>query len=116
MTWRESAEPALAENVQREGSDYFFDFFIMAIRAAVAGLGIALLPRVLIEQELAARQLIRVGEYTATNVQKTYLLFPQQKRDWGPLIAFAAWLDAEMEHYRSLRIYPEHGGRVCETL
>lgn len=116
MTWSESVAPGRAEHVQRDGSDHFFDFFIMAIRAAVAGLGIALLPRVLIEQELAAGQLIRLGEYAATNAQKTYLMFPQQKHDWAPLVTFATWLDAQMTRYRELRDVPEHAERVYETL
>ncbi len=114
MTWSESIAQDHAEQVQRDGSDHFFDFFVMAIRAAVAGLGIALLPRVLIEQELAAGQLIRIGEYAAINAQKTYLMFPEQKRDWTPLVTFASWLDAEMTLYRARRGKLEHGRSVGE--
>jgi DNA-binding transcriptional LysR family regulator len=103
MTWSEAAAHEATEHTPREGSDHSFDFFIMAIRAAVAGLGLALLPRVLIEQELASGQLVRIGGYAAINAQKTYLMFPEQRRDWAPFVAFAAWLDEEMTRYRAQR-------------
>lgn len=103
MGWSESAGREQTGHLLRDGSDHFFDFFIMAIRAAVAGLGVALLPRILIEQELATRQLVRIGDYAAINSQKTYLMFAEQKRDWAPLAAFAAWLEAEMTRYRATR-------------
>jgi hypothetical protein len=61
------------------------------------------LPRVLIEQELASGQLVRIGAYAAINAQKTYLMFPEQRRDWAPFVAFAAWLDEEMARYRAQR-------------
>jgi DNA-binding transcriptional LysR family regulator len=99
--WSETAGREQTGQLLRDGGDHFFDFFIMAIRAAVAGLGIALLPHVLIEQELATGQLVRVGDYAAINSQKTYLMFPEQKRNWAPLAAFAAWLEAEMMRYRA---------------
>ena len=100
-TWSEAAGRGHSGHVQREGGDHFFDFFILAIHAAVAGLGIALLPRVLIERELASGELVRVGEYAAINTQKTYLMFPEQKRNWAPLLTFASWLDAEIARYRA---------------
>jgi DNA-binding transcriptional LysR family regulator len=103
MTWSEATAHEATQHTPREGSDHSFDFFIMAIRAAVAGLGLALLPRVLIEQELALGQLLRIGGYAAINAQKTYLMFPEQRRDWAPFVAFAAWLDEEMTRYRAQR-------------
>jgi len=102
MAWSETAGREQAGHLLRDGRDCYFDFFIMAIRAAAAGLGVALLPHVLIEHELATRQLVRVGDYAAINSQKTYLMFPEQKRDWPPLAAFAAWLEAEMTRYRTM--------------
>jgi len=104
MAWSETEGHEQTGHLLRDGSDHFFDFFIMAIRAAVAGLGVALLPRVLIEQELATRQLVRVSDYAAINSQKTYLMFPEQKRDWAPLAAFAGWIEAEMTRYRATRV------------
>ncbi len=82
-----------AGHVPREASDHFFDFFIMAIRADVADLGLALLPRVPIEQEVASGQLMRIGGYAAINAQKTYLIFSEQRHDWTPFARFASWLE-----------------------
>jgi DNA-binding transcriptional LysR family regulator len=109
MTWSEAASHETVERTPREASDHFFDFFIMAIRAAVAGLGLALLPRVLIEQELASGQLVRIGGYAVINAQKTYLMFPEQRRDWAPFVAFAAWIDEEMTRYRAQRLVLQVG-------
>jgi DNA-binding transcriptional LysR family regulator len=60
MAWSEAAAHETVERTPSEGSHNFFFFFIMAIRAAVAGLGLALLPRVLIEQELASGRWVRM--------------------------------------------------------
>nr|WP_284505773.1 LysR substrate-binding domain-containing protein [Caballeronia sp. INDeC2] len=103
MSWSETDVSARGAQPSRDGSDHSFDFFIMAIRAAVAGLGVALLPRVLIEQELASGQLIRIGDYAAINAQKTYLMFAEQRRDWAPFATFASWLEEEMRRYRAVR-------------
>ena len=100
MAWSESVEQT---RIAHQGSDHFFDFFIMAIHAAVAGLGLALLPRILIERELLGGQLMRVGNYSAINAEKTYFLYPEQKREWAPLVTFATWLDAEIALYRNQR-------------
>jgi hypothetical protein len=46
----------------------------MAIRAPVAGLGIAL-PRVRNEPEIRSGQLVQIGDYAAINAQKTHPMF-----------------------------------------
>lgn len=99
--WSESAAQGRDEHGRRDIGDHYFDFFVMAIRAAVSGLGVALLPRVLVEQELATGQLVRIGDYAVVNAQKAYLMFPEQKREWAPLAAFAAWMEEEMARYRN---------------
>lgn len=100
MRWSESVTQGQSAHAHRDGSDHAFDFFLLAIRAAVAGLGVALLPHVLIEQELASGQIVRIGDYAVINAQKTYLMFVEHKRDWLPLAIFAAWLEGQMEAYR----------------
>lgn len=98
--WSETCAPGHDPHGRSEAGDHYFDFFVMAIRAAVSGLGAALLPRVLIEEELAAGRLVRIGDYAVVNAQKAYLMFPEQKRDWAPLAAFSAWMENEMARYR----------------
>jgi len=98
--WRDAVAQAPDDAGRSETGDHHFDFFIMAVRAAVAGLGVALLPRVLIEQELAAGQLVRIGDYAVVNAQKAFLMFPEQKRDWSPRMAFASWIMDEMAYGR----------------
>ncbi|NIF91237.1 LysR substrate-binding domain-containing protein [Burkholderia sp. Cy-637] len=101
--WMNWAEAAATPRAEPHGGDHFFDFFIMAIQAAVAGLGLALLPRLLIETELREGRLVRVGDYATVNAQKTYLLYPEQKQDSAPLVTFAGWLEGEMAEYRASR-------------
>ncbi len=80
-----------------------YDMFIMAINAAVAGLGIALLPRVLIERELASGTLVQAHAHTLANAQTIYFSYPAQRRDWAPLQQFDAWLRNAVDTYLAER-------------
>ncbi|APD11334.1 hypothetical protein UC34_15685 [Pandoraea vervacti] len=80
-----------------------YDMFIMAINAAVAGLGVALLPRVLIERELASGALVQAHPHTLANAQTLYFSYPAQRRDWAPLRQFDAWLRGAVDTYLSER-------------
>ena len=68
-----------------------FDQFLMMAQAAVAGSGIALIPRFLIEPELAAGTLISPFPHVLESDQAYYLVHRQG--DVRPALAnFAAWL------------------------
>ena len=66
-----------------------FDQFAMAAQAASAGLGAALLPRFLIDRELA------MGELVIAIDQPITWHGPQPAKPTPPLAAFRQWLEAE---------------------
>ncbi|AJC22784.1 LysR substrate-binding domain-containing protein [Pandoraea pulmonicola] len=93
--------PGDAVRPQRSAQRY--DMFIMAINAAVAGLGVALLPRVLIERELATGALVQAHAHTLASPQTIYYSTPAQRSDWAPLRQFDTWLRRAVDDYRASR-------------
>ena len=72
-----------------------FDQFTALIEAAAAGLGMALLPTLLVEKELAAGQLVPVMDLPVAGA--TYhLVWPPDRGQYPPLLRFRAWLVAEV--------------------
>jgi DNA-binding transcriptional LysR family regulator len=71
-----------------------FDQFLMMAQAAVAGAGIALIPRFLIEPELAAGTLISPFAHVLETQEAYYLV--HRRDDARPALAqFATWLAAQ---------------------
>lgn len=73
----------------------FVDQFAIAVQAAIAGLGVALLPRFLIESDLAAGDLRLPVDLPWQSEENYYLAWPASRRDYAPLLAFRAWLQAQ---------------------
>ncbi|RKD73759.1 LysR substrate-binding domain-containing protein [Rhizobium sp. WW_1] len=73
-----------------------YDLHIMLIEAALAGLGVALVPRLYVETELAEGRLVAPWP-EGQSISKTFcLVLPEPIRlSDGPLQAFANWLLAE---------------------
>ncbi|MDM3871196.1 LysR substrate-binding domain-containing protein [Porticoccus sp. W117] len=76
----------------------FEQFYIMT-QAATANLGVALMPKFLVQTELKAGDLIEVpvdGEpvktLDKTEIPAYYLIFPDDQKDYKPLIQFKEWL------------------------
>lgn len=71
------------------------EHFAMIAQAAVSHLGAALLPRFLIEQELAAGSLVELSDLVLTSTDAYYLVYPEARAQ-SPLVkAFRDWLVAE---------------------
>jgi DNA-binding transcriptional LysR family regulator len=90
--WLSWAETAASRPVEHAAESLRFDMFIMAINATLSGLGVALLPRILIERELRAGTLMQVHPQAVANPETLYYAFPEQKRGWEPLRRFERWL------------------------
>ena len=90
--WQSWSETAATHPIEHRGENRRFDMFVMAINAALSGLGIALLPRILIERELRNGTLLQVHPHCITNPETIYYSCPEQKRDWAPLVRFGRWL------------------------
>ncbi|MGH6858832.1 MAG: LysR family transcriptional regulator [Phyllobacterium sp.] len=69
-----------------------FEHFSMVIEAALAGLGFALVPRYLIEQELASGRLLVVFDKPLQTENSYYLVVPDHKKDNALVQAFLAWI------------------------
>lgn len=77
-----------ATNVQ----GMLFDQFATVAQAAVAGLGVALLPRFLIEEELSSGKLVLALDRPMRSQAAYWLVWPADRSDYPPLIAFRDWL------------------------
>lgn len=73
------------------------DQFAVAAQAAIAGLGIALLPKFLIEPELARGDLVVAIDKPMESAEHYYLAWPVRKEHYPPLQAFRHWIVDEAE-------------------
>ncbi|GED23770.1 LysR family transcriptional regulator [Halomonas halmophila] len=74
-----------------------FDTFDMALRAARAGCGVALVPRFLAEEELAAGQLSVPWSFGLTSREAYYLAYPEHKAEVGKVKGFTDWILEHLE-------------------
>ena len=76
-----------------------FEHHQMVLQAALAGLGVALLPTFVCEGELAAHKLVEPFAGTRLRTGKGYwLAYPERRADLPALRAFRAWLLAQHGH------------------
>jgi LysR family glycine cleavage system transcriptional activator len=73
----------------------FFDQFATVAHAAIAGVGVALLPSFLIQDELASGKLVPAVNLPMESSERYYLVWPPERSTHPPLIAFRDWLLAE---------------------
>ncbi len=69
-----------------------YELFSMTVAAAVNGMGVALVPRLLIEQELAAGQLVQACDHVLAPERAYYLVTPEHGDGKPALADFLAWL------------------------
>lgn len=98
--WRRWFEAAGVAAVEAIGGPRF-ELFSMLAEAARAGLGVALLPRFLVQSELAAGDLVAPFDIALTDEQAYYLACPEQRQDRPALQRFTGWLVAQAEDYRT---------------
>ncbi|WP_349369664.1 transcriptional regulator GcvA [Salinarimonas sp.] len=73
-----------------------FEQFAMVGQAAVAGLGLAIVPRFLVEEELRAGVLVTPFERPSRSEEAYWLVYPEEKAALPAVSAFRAWLLAEV--------------------
>ncbi|WP_417579803.1 LysR family transcriptional regulator [Pelagibacterium sp.] len=76
-------------------SGMMFDQFALMIEAAIAGLGVALLPHYIALGEIAADRLQPVLEPAVAGTGSYWLAWPPARETYRPLIAFRDWLMSE---------------------
>jgi len=67
----------------------------MVAQAAIAGLGLALLPDFLITEELASGALVTVLDRPLQSEGAYWLVWPPERAEHPPLVAFRDWLVGE---------------------
>ncbi|MGB3865598.1 MAG: LysR family transcriptional regulator [Xanthobacteraceae bacterium] len=84
-----------------EGSQY--DLFSMAIEAAVAGLGVVLVPRFYISKELKDRRLVIPFDHHVPGEKRYCVVCPEDKYGSWPLKPFLDWLVQQSSAYTRKR-------------
>ena len=70
-----------------------FEQFSIATNAAIAGLGVALLPKFLIQSELERGELVTICDKPLNTDNGYYLVTPKNKLGYAPVVAFKQWLE-----------------------
>jgi len=73
-----------------------FEHFSMVIQAAIAGIGVAVLPEFLVKDEIAAGRLKVPFDIAVRSHHAYYLVHPEEKADLPALRAFRDWLLTEV--------------------
>ena len=98
QAWRQwLTEAGLPEVPCMRGQRY--ELFSMLVEAARAGLGVALVPRFFVRNELASGELQAPFGATLRNEQGYYLVYPEAKQNAPLLHAFESWLMATAQAF-----------------
>jgi LysR family transcriptional regulator, glycine cleavage system transcriptional activator len=101
--WRHWCDTAGFSSVNTmQGARY--EYFSLLISAACAGLGIALIPRFLIVDELEKKQLSIAYEFPLKSNDAYYLVYPEENLSSSALKQFRRWL---LEGVKSFQEYRE---------
>lgn len=77
-----------------------YELFSMLAQAAMHGMGVALIPPLLIQRELAEGSLIVPLEHAYLSDKAYYLIIPERKAESAALRAFRDWLLDQAQAYR----------------
>lgn len=81
-----------------------YELFSMLVEAARAGLGVALMPRFLVLNELANGELVIPSDVTLRNEKGYYLVYPEYKQRSLLLEVFRQWLLGMAQAYRDAHV------------
>ena len=108
--WRQWFE-SRGLQVDNDMSGPRLELFSMVAEAATHGMGVGLLPRFLVEDELARGQLVQVSDHVQPDQRRYYLVHPEGKADDAVLAVFRDWLDAQARAYRQDHPGQDHPGQ-----
>ncbi len=92
--WAQWLQAAGSEAIEVQGM--LVDQFAVAAQAAIAGLGVALLPTFLIDSELAKGDLVPAVDFEFHSPDSYYLAWPRERESYPPLVAFRTWIRGEV--------------------
>lgn len=90
--WPEFIEKTMKQSVSATTKSVRFNQTSLAIDAAMAGQGLALASRFLVERDLAAGRLVSPFQATLRGPRDFYLLRPRKQRTPGPTATVRDWL------------------------
>ncbi|PSL19132.1 LysR family transcriptional regulator [Shimia abyssi] len=70
-----------------------FDQFGAMIQAVRSGLGAAVVPRYLVDSDLEAGHLVKLGSQSPVTVGNYYLVWPDRHGQYPPVVAFRSWIE-----------------------
>jgi len=76
----------------RKGQGMLFEQISIIAQAAVGGLGVALLPKFLIQSELDRGELVVIVDKPLQSDAGYHLITPVDKSDYAPIAAFRSWI------------------------
>lgn len=97
--WREWFA-SLGLRVEGDMAGPRFELFSMAVEAAIHGMGIALIPRFMVEDELQRGVLIQAAPHACPTGRAYYLIYPERNSDNPALASFRSWLDGQARLHR----------------
>lgn len=74
-----------------------FDQMMPMVEAAIAGMGVALLPQKLVGREIEAGHLVEAAAGKSMATGDYYLAYPPDRDGYPPLVAFRDWITREIE-------------------
>ena len=77
-----------------------YELYSMAAEAALQGMGVALIPHLLVEDELRRGALMQVARHDYLSDRSYYLIYPEHNADNAALGIFRAWLEEQAHEYR----------------
>lgn len=90
-----------------------YELFSMLVEAARAGLGVALVPRFFVLNELRTGELVVPCELSLRSDSGYYLVYPEAKQNSPLLMIFEEWLLATAQQYRENAGDPPLDAAVC---
>ncbi len=75
-----------------ESEGMYFEQFMTAAQAAVAGMGAVLLPKFLVQRELDRGELVLIFDQPQKSEYGYFLVTPPERSDYTPVVAFREWL------------------------
>ncbi|HVL75221.1 MAG TPA: LysR family transcriptional regulator [Noviherbaspirillum sp.] len=98
--WRQWFEAAGLQ-VAHDMAGPRLELFSMLAQAAMHDMGVALIPPMMIEAELASGRLVVACNHSCASDKAYYLIVPEQKSESAALLTFRQWLEREAALYRA---------------
>ena len=98
--WRDWFDVAGLSNVNAMGGARY-ELFSMLVEAAKVAMGVALVPRFFVLNELASGKLVMPSSIVLRSRRSYYLVYPENKQESASLQVFCEWLRRQAAEYRA---------------